>query len=61
MRLYLLNLLMVVVYNKGFVISGGSYFTTITIPSKQKNIKLNHSGTEINIPVSGNEITYKFS
>ena len=47
-------------YHKAFVNSGDSYSTKITIPTYASEVNVLYKGVLINIPISGNEITYKF-
>ena len=48
------------VYQKAFVKSGINYSTKITIPTYASELDVICKGVLTNIPISGNEINYKF-
>ena len=48
------------IYHKASVNSGDSYSTKITIPTSVSEVNMMYKGVLTNIPISGNEITYKF-
>ncbi len=48
------------VYQKAFVKSGIDYSTKITIPTYATEISVSYKGVLRNIPITDNEINYKF-
>lgn len=47
------------IYHKAFT-NSGDYSTKITIPTYVSEVNMMYKGVLTNIPISGNEITYKF-
>ncbi|MCD4773539.1 MAG: hypothetical protein K8R41_09185 [Bacteroidales bacterium] len=48
------------IYHKAFFNLGDNYSTKITIPTYALEINVMYKGASTNIPISGNEINYKF-
>ena len=47
------------IYHKALVNSGDSYSTKITIPTYASEVNMMYKGVLTNIPIYGNEITFK--
>ena len=48
-------------YLKAFLQSGDTYKSTITIPTYENEVTLVYGGTNYQVPIVDNEITYRFN